>query len=82
MEIRYHIYLDVDGNEIERIPYEVSDEQLLLESLEKEANARHTEIMDWLNRWGQLNDNQKDDLLKFLAGFYLVAGQRLGYFVL
>lgn len=44
-ETRYRIHLDVDGNEIERIPYEVSDKELA-EEAEKRAFAKANELID------------------------------------
>ena len=70
-----------DGVLVSRTPYEVSDEQLYLESLEAECNSQHTKVLQAINNWGSLTPAQKDQLLKFLAKFYIVAGERLGLFV-
>lgn len=65
---------------IEQIPYEVSDEQLYMEQLEKECNETHLKVLLAINNWSKLTPAQKDELLKFLAKFYIVAGVRLGCF--
>ena len=71
-----------DGIVVEQKTRVVSDAQLLLESLAKEANEGHTQVLQAINNWGALTLAQKDSLLKFLAKFYVVAGERLGLFAL
>lgn len=79
-ETGYNETYDNQGNVIESEPFTVSDELILIRDAQEQINTYHLQVLDYLGRWGQLNDNQKDDLLKHLARFYLVAGQQLGYF--
>ncbi len=81
-ETRYIEEFDSQGNVINRIPYEVSDEQLLLERLEKECNEFHKIALDNIVDFDKLKPKEKDELLLMLAKFYIVAGVRLGLFVL
>ncbi len=69
-----------DGVLVESTPYVVSDAQLLLESLAGELNSHHTQVLQALDNWGSLTLAQKDQLLKLLAKFYILAGDRLGVF--
>lgn len=67
-----------NGVLVSSVPYVVSDAQLLEERLQKEGNDAHTKVIQALANWGSLTLAQKDQLLKLLAGFYLVAGSKLG----
>ena len=78
-EIRY-IREYTNGVLTAEIPYTVSDNELLLEQLAKETNESHTLVIQAINHWGSLTLAQKDQLLKLLAKFYIVAGVRLGLF--
>lgn len=80
-ETRYIIEYE-NGVEVRRIPYEVSDAQLLLESLAKECNAGHKVVLEDIANFDSLKPKEKDKLLLMLAKFYIVAGERLGLFVL
>lgn len=80
-ETGYNEVYDRDGNVIESIPFEVSDDQLLARELKQEANSYHILAMQAYRSWGSLTPKQKDRALKFLLGFYLTVGERLGYFV-
>lgn len=79
-ETRYIKEFDNQGNLINQIPYEVSDEQLLIEQLGAESNSYHTLAVQAYNGWASLTAAQKDKILKFLLGYYLASGQKLGYF--
>ena len=71
-----------DGVLTLELPFEVSDAQLFTERLAKEANENHVLALAAYKNYGSLTVAQKDQVLKFLLGFYLSAGQRLGYFVI
>lgn len=79
-EIGYHETFDKDGNVIESIPFEVSDDELLMRELEKEANDYHNKALQAFKNWDKLTTQEKSKIVKFLLGFYLVAGQSLGLF--
>lgn len=79
-ETRYIKNYDIDGNLVSTIPYEVSDQQLMIEQLEKDCNEAHDKVILAIKNWGVLTLAQKDELLKFLAKFYILAGARLGFF--
>lgn len=52
---------------INKIPYEVSDEQLYQEQLEEEFNAVHKQAIQALKNWGSLSLKQKDTILRELV---------------
>lgn len=79
-ELGYNEVYDSQGNVVESVPFTISDNQLLVRGLAKEANEYHTLAMQAYRGWGSLTIVQKDKVLQFLLGFYLVAGQQLGYF--
>ena len=79
-ETGYNEVYDSQGNLVESAPFVISDDQLLVRDLTKESNEYHTLALQALRNWGSLTLPQKDKVLKFLLGFYLVAGQQLGYF--
>lgn len=80
-ETRYIITFK-DGVEISRTPYQVSDAQLLLEAFQEECNSEHTRVVQGIAKWGSLTASQKDQLLKLLAKFYILAGVKLELFSL
>lgn len=57
-------------------------EEILLRELAEEANSYHTLAILAYNNYASLTVAQKDQVLKFLLGYYLTSAQRLGYFVI
>ncbi len=66
-EIKFIHAYDTQGNLIEKIPYEVSDEQLYQEQLAEEFNSTHELLIASLKNWDNLKPKGKDDLLKHLV---------------
>jgi len=60
-----------NGELINRIPYEVSDEELYQEQLAEEFNAVHEQAILALKNWGSLTLAQKDTILKNLIKWAL-----------
>ena len=60
-----------DGVLVNKIPYEVSDEQLYQEQLAKEMNEVHEKAILALKNWGSLTLAQKDAILKGLVKWAL-----------
>ena len=73
-EIRYIDEYDNQGNVINRIPYEVSDEELYQEQLRKEMNDIHEKAILAYKNWGALDKTQKDTILKGLVKWALWQG--------
>ncbi len=69
-----------NGVLVNRIPYQVSDAEILYGQTTAEYNAYHTLAVQAYRNWGVLTPTQKDRILQFLLGFYLVAGPKLGLF--
>ena len=69
-ETRYIIEYE-NGVEVNRIPYEVSDEQLYLEQLEAEFNDAHEKAILALKNWSSLTSARKDASLKGLVKWAL-----------
>ena len=65
-ETRYIEEYDGKGNLVNKIPYEISDEQL-----EREFNDVHTQAILALNNWSSLTAKQKDTILKNLVKWAL-----------
>lgn len=61
----------LDGQLIESIPYEVSDEQLYQKQLAKEMNSVHEQAILAYKNWGSLTLTQKDAILKNLVKWAL-----------
>mgnify|MGYP001579038474 CR=1 FL=1 len=70
-ETRYNQVFDSQGNPIESIPFEVSDEQLYQEQLAKEMNAAHEQAILAFKNWGSLTLVQKDTILKNMVKWAL-----------
>ena len=70
-ETRYIDEYDNQGNVINRIPYEVTDEQLYQEQLAAEMNAAHTQAIAAYKNWDSLTPKQKDAALKNLVKWAL-----------
>ena len=81
-ETRYIRNFDVDGNELEPTPYEVSEEQLYQEQLGREFNDVHTQAILALKNWSSLTLAQKDTILKNLLRWALWKDEWLHYGVL
>ena len=59
METRYIEEYDGQGNVINRIPYEVSDEELLQEQLAEKFNSGHEDLVRLIKNWPTMNKAQK-----------------------
>ena len=68
---RYIEDYNKDGTLKEKIPYEVSDEQLYQEQLDKEFNDAHKRAILALKNWSRLTLAQKDTILKNLIKWAL-----------
>ena len=68
---RYTEEYDGKGNLVNKIPYEVSDEQLYQEQLDKEFNDAHKSAILALKNWSRLTLAQKDTILKNLIKWVL-----------
>lgn len=62
---------DQQGNIIEEITAEISDEQLYQKELEREFNEAHTKAIQALKNWDSLTLQQKDAILKNLTKWAL-----------
>jgi hypothetical protein len=74
---RYIEEYDNQGNVINRVPYQVSDEQLYQEQLEHEFNEVHTAAIAAYKNWDSLTLAQKDTILKNLVKYALWKEGRL-----
>ena len=54
--------------------------QEVLGKFTEDCNAAHMTVFQAIKNWDQLTLAQKDQLLRFLAKFYIVVGARLGIF--
>ena len=72
-------YVDeyTDGVLSNRIPYEVSDEELYQESLAQEFNDVHEQAILALKHWDSLTISQKDTILRNLLKWALWKDERL-----
>ena len=70
-ETRYNERYDEKGNLIERIPYEVTDEELYQEQLAEGFNSVHTQAILALKNWSSLTLAQKDTILKNMVKWAL-----------
>lgn len=72
-------YVDefTDGVLVNRVPYEVSDEELYQEALAQEFNDVHEVAIQALQNWGSLTMAQKDTVLKHLVKWALWKDDRL-----
>ena len=70
---RYIEEYDRQGNVINRIPYEVSDEQLYFEGLEKEENDAHAPLLQAYRHFDTLTAAQVKQVVKALLRSYLVS---------
>ena len=68
---------DSKGNIVEQITRIISDEELAKEALLEEVNSTHIVVAQAIKSWDKVTLAQKDQLLKFLAKFYLVADEKL-----
>lgn len=72
-EIRYiRTYEQGTGVLLSQEPYEVSDEKLHQEALEREANDRSHRIYDLYNSWDGLTPPQQWQAIKDLLWFVLL----------
>ena len=71
---------DRNGNIVEEEEFEISDDEILVRELAEECNAKHTQMMANYRNWDNLNEQEKREIIKFLIGFYLVAGEKLSLF--
>ena len=69
-EIRYVREYE-NGQLVNQIPYEVSDEQLYQEQLAAEFNSAHEQAVLALKNWGSLTLARKDAILKGLIRWAL-----------
>lgn len=76
-ETRYIKEYDRQGNVINQIPYEVSDEELYQEELETQFNEVHETAILALKNWDTLTLAQKDTILKNLLKWALWKDGRL-----
>lgn len=72
-ETRYVEEYDNEGNVINRIPYEVSDEQLHLENLEKENNEAHMLLLQAYRNFDTLTAAQVKQVVRALLRDYIVS---------
>lgn len=70
-ETRVYENVYQDGELIESLSTEVSDEQLYQESLTQEFNDIHVAAINAYKNWGSLTMAQKDTILKNLVKFEL-----------
>lgn len=62
---------DRQGNVVETVMGEISDEQLHQEALAQEFNDGHIAALAAVNNWSQVTTKQKDTLLKQLVRYAL-----------
>lgn len=63
-------------------PPEPTPDQLLAAQISLECNSYHTLGLQAYRNYASLTLAQKDQILKFLLGYYLSSGERLGYFAI
>lgn len=82
VEIGYNETTDGQGNIIESIPFEISDDELLLRELATQVNIWHHQDISAYGHWDSLELKEKAKILKELLGATLSILERLEYFAL